>query len=111
MHRLRGAIAGLNRDALLDACLAADVPAGPVNNVEQVLADPHVMAREMVGSFEHPTAGHFPALPLPFKFDGFDAPDIGRPPLLGEHAEAILAELGFDAEEVARLQGTKVVQS
>src|SRR5882672_3755356 len=48
MARLREAARGWERDALVEACLDADVPAGPVNAVDQVLADPHVRARGMV---------------------------------------------------------------
>jgi crotonobetainyl-CoA:carnitine CoA-transferase CaiB-like acyl-CoA transferase len=39
--------------------------------------------------------GEFKALALPYKFLGWDNPEIGRPPMLGEHTEAILAELGL----------------
>jgi crotonobetainyl-CoA:carnitine CoA-transferase CaiB-like acyl-CoA transferase len=109
MARLREAAARWERDALVQACLAADVPAGPVNAVDQVLADPHVRARGMVDGFDHPTVGRFPALPLPFKFAGFDQPALGRPPLLGEHTDALLGEVGFAADAIARLRAEKVV--
>jgi crotonobetainyl-CoA:carnitine CoA-transferase CaiB-like acyl-CoA transferase len=85
------------------------VPAGPVNAIDQVLADPHVRARGMVDAFDHPTVGRFPALPLPFKFAGFDQPALGRPPLLGEHTDALLAELGFTSAAIAALRAQKVV--
>jgi len=109
MAQLRAAVADWDRDALVDACLAADVPAGPVNAVDQVLADPQVRARGMVDAFDHPTVGRFPALPLPFKFSGFDSPQLGRPPLLGEHTDALLAGLGFAPDAIARLRAAKVV--
>lgn len=109
MARLREAAARWERDALVEACLAADVPAGPVNAVDQVLADPHVRARGMVDGFDHPTVGRFPALPLPFKFAGFDQPALGRPPLLGEHTDALLGEVGFAAAEIAQLRAERVV--
>ncbi|MFL9863117.1 CaiB/BaiF CoA-transferase family protein [Paraburkholderia fungorum] len=105
MSALSGAIARWPRRALCDACDAAGVPAGPINHVDEVLRDPHVLARGMVGEFEHPTVGTFGALPLPFKFDGFADPQLGRPPLLGEHTDQVLRErLGYDDARIDRLR-------
>ena len=109
MTRMRDAVGTWARDALVDGLIAADVPAGPVNDLDQVLADPHVAARGMVAAFDHPTAGSFPALRLPYRFDGFDAPEVGRPPLLGEHTDEILAEIGFASDDIAKLRAKKVV--
>lgn len=109
MARMREAVGTWARDALVEALIAADVPAGPVNDLDQVLADPHVAARGMVAAFDHPTAGPFPALRLPYRFDGFDAPEVGRPPLLGEHTDEILAEIGFAPDDIAKLRAKKVV--
>jgi crotonobetainyl-CoA:carnitine CoA-transferase CaiB-like acyl-CoA transferase len=86
-------IATLARHQLLSLLDAADVPVGPVNDVAEILADPHVRARRLVGSFDYPGVGEFKALGLPYKFLGWDNPEIGRPPTLGEHTEKILAEL------------------
>ena len=105
MSELARAIAGWTRAALCEACDAVGVPAGPINDVAEVLADPHVKARGMVSQFVHPTVGAFGALPLPFKFDGFADPDIMRPPLLGEHTDQVLSErLGYDAQHIAALR-------
>ena len=105
MQRLAEAIAGRERDALCEAFDRAGVPAGPINAVDEVLADPHVRARGMVGRFEHPAIGEFPALPVPLKFDGWDDPAVGRPPLLGEHTEAVLRErLDFDDVRLAEVR-------
>ncbi len=93
MAKLTAAIADLNRAELIAKLDEADVPVGPVNDVAEILADPHVRARKLVGSFDYPGVGEFKALALPYKFLGWDNPEIGRPPLLGEHTEAILAEL------------------
>lgn len=109
MTRMREAVGAWTRDALVEAMISADVPAGPVNDLDQVLADPHVAAREMVSSFAHPTVGGFSALRLPYRFEGFDAPAVGRPPLLGEHTDEVLAELGLAPDDIARLRAQKVV--
>jgi crotonobetainyl-CoA:carnitine CoA-transferase CaiB-like acyl-CoA transferase len=90
---MTAAIAELDRAELLAKLDAADVPVGPVNDVAEILGDPHVRARRLVGSFDYPDVGEFRALALPFKFLGWDNPDIGRPPTLGEHTATILAEL------------------
>jgi len=93
MQVLTGAIDGLDRPQLLQKLDEADVPVGPVNDVAEILSDPHVRARKLVGSFDYPGVGEFKALALPYKFLGWDNPEIGRPPTLGEHTAKILAEL------------------
>jgi len=93
MRVLTETIEKMKRADLLALLDAADVPVGPVNDVAEILADPHVRARRLVGSFDYPGVGEFRALALPYKFLGWDNPEIGRPPTLGEHTEKILAEL------------------
>ena len=86
-------IVRLERSKLLSILDGADVPVGPVNDVAEILSDPQVRARRLVGSFDYPGMGEFRALALPYKFLGWDNPEIGRPPTLGEHTYRILAEL------------------
>jgi crotonobetainyl-CoA:carnitine CoA-transferase CaiB-like acyl-CoA transferase len=93
MRVLTEAIAKLERGELLKILDQADVPVGPVNDVAEILADPHTRARKMVGSFDYPGVGEFKALALPYKFLGWDNPEIGRPPTLGEHTGKILQEI------------------
>ena len=93
MRVLTEAIARLDRSEVLKKLDEADVPVGPVNDVAEILADAHVRARGLVGSFDYPDVGEFKALGLPYKFLGWDNPQIGRPPTLGEHTARILEEL------------------
>ena len=93
MRVLTTAIEKLERAELMARLDEAQVPVGPVNDVAEILGDPHVRARRLVGSFDYPGVGEFKALALPYKFLGWDNPEIGRPPLLGEHTEKILEEL------------------
>jgi crotonobetainyl-CoA:carnitine CoA-transferase CaiB-like acyl-CoA transferase len=93
MRVLSQAIEKLDRADLIARLDQVEVPVGPVNDVAEILSDPHVRARKLVGSFDYPEVGEFRALALPYKFLGWDNPEIGRPPTLGEHTHRILEEL------------------
>jgi crotonobetainyl-CoA:carnitine CoA-transferase CaiB-like acyl-CoA transferase len=109
MDVLTRKIQALSRAELIAKLDEADVPVGPVNDVAEILGDPHVRARRLVGSFDYPGVGEFRALALPYKFLGWDAPQIGRPPTLGEHTEKILAALNYSSEEIARLREKRAI--
>lgn len=83
---------------------ARDIPCGPINNYEEVMADPHILARELVVETDHPTLGRIKTLGTPLKLS--DTPlTPGRPaPLLGQHTDEVLAEVGLTAGEIAELR-------
>jgi crotonobetainyl-CoA:carnitine CoA-transferase CaiB-like acyl-CoA transferase len=110
MERLTGVIEKLSRADLIARLEEADVPIGPVNDVAEILGDPHVRARRLVGSFDYPEVGEFRALAIPYKFLGWDNPEIGPPPALGEHTEAVLSEmLGLSLEKISGLKAAKAI--
>jgi crotonobetainyl-CoA:carnitine CoA-transferase CaiB-like acyl-CoA transferase len=110
MRVLTEKICAIERSRLLALLDEADVPVGPVNDVAEILADPHVRARRLVGSFDYPGVGEFKALAIPYKFLGWDNPEIGRPPALGEHTDSLLKEiLGLSAPELSRLKEMKAI--
>jgi formyl-CoA transferase len=81
-------------EAWVERLLEAGVPAGPIHDYAQVVADPHTKAREMVVEMEHPEAGTVYGLGIPIKLSATPG-SIRRPaPLLGEHNDEIRAELG-----------------
>jgi formyl-CoA transferase len=82
---------------------ANDIPCGPINNYAQVFDDPHLVAREMAVEVEHPTLGRMRSLGSAIKMSETPTDPRRRAPLLGEHTEAVLAEYGFSADEVATL--------
>jgi crotonobetainyl-CoA:carnitine CoA-transferase CaiB-like acyl-CoA transferase len=110
MGKLTDAIGKIERSRLLQMLDEVDVPIGPVNDVAEILADPHVRARKLVGSFDYPGVGEFKALALPYKFLGWDDPQIGAPPVLGADTERVLGEiLGYSTEKIAELKGAKAI--
>jgi len=110
MAMLTEKISRIERSSLLAMLDEVDVPIGPVNDVAEILNDPHVRARKLIGSFDYAGVGEFRALAIPYKFLGWDNPEIGRPPALGEHTASVLGELlGLSKDEVAKLRTTKAI--
>jgi crotonobetainyl-CoA:carnitine CoA-transferase CaiB-like acyl-CoA transferase len=74
---------------------ANNIPCGPINDYSQVFEDPQVIARELVVDLEHPTLGSIRALGSPIKLSA-TPPDVRRrAPLLGEHTEEVLSQVGI----------------
>ncbi len=75
---------------------AAGIPCGPINNVQQILAEPHVAARNMIVRTDDPVAGEVRMAGNPIKLSAYDDPSSRPPaPELDEHRAAILRELGL----------------
>lgn len=88
----------------------AGVPAGPVYTVPQALDHPQIAGRGLVAQFDDvPGVGRdVRVMRTGFKLDG-RAPTVDTPPpMLGQHNEDILGELGFSAEEIARFKSEKI---
>jgi crotonobetainyl-CoA:carnitine CoA-transferase CaiB-like acyl-CoA transferase len=102
---IEGLLAARGRDAWVAAFAAAGLPAGPINDIAQVFADPQVAHREMAVAVEHPTAGRVRLPGIPVKFAGTPARIQGPPPLLGEHTDEVLRDvLGLTDDAVTALR-------
>ena len=74
--------------------LEAGVPAGPIRTYSEVLDhDPHVKARDMIGSFDHPVEGRLPVLASPIRLHRTPPTIRKAPPLLGHDTDTVLAEI------------------
>jgi crotonobetainyl-CoA:carnitine CoA-transferase CaiB-like acyl-CoA transferase len=87
----------------------AGVPAGPINDLAAAFASPQVAARGLLVEVEHPALGPLRQVGPPFELHATPASVRTAPPLLGEQTDEILAELGFAADEVARLRAAGAV--
>jgi crotonobetainyl-CoA:carnitine CoA-transferase CaiB-like acyl-CoA transferase len=88
---------------------AAEVPAGPINDLAAVFASQQVMARGQVVEVEHPVLGSVRQVGPPFALAATPAAVRTAPPLLGEQTDEVLAELGYDVTGIAELRAAGVV--
>jgi formyl-CoA transferase len=88
----------------IDILLAAGIPAGPILNYAEALASDHAKAREAVMEFEHPVEGTVKSIGFPVKLSETKQSVRRHPPLLGEHNDEILAELGIDEKTREQLK-------
>ena len=89
---------------------AARVPAAPVLRAGEALAQPQVAAMGLVEPVDYPGAhGAVPVIRAPIRLSGSDKVDPARAPRVGEHSDAILSELGYDAAAISALRAAKII--
>ncbi len=97
------------RDEWIRELTAAGVPCGAVKTVPEALSDPQVSARRMIEAVEHAVLGSIKVLGTPIKLSDTRSHIRSAPPVLGQHTDAVLGELGVSAAEVAALRSRGVV--
>ncbi len=86
------------------------IPAGKVDNIAEVLQNPQIIARDMLVSLVHPTAGEHTVPGIPIKFSSTKAAIKKSAPLLGEHNKEILVGLlGMSNDELSELEDEGVI--
>lgn len=91
----------------LAALAAADVPAGPINDIAAAFASPWAAGRSL--EIDHPVLGAMRQVAPPFGLSGTPATVRTAPPLLGEQTDAILAEIGYTPAEIDRMRTDGIV--
>ena len=93
----------LSKHEVMQRLAAAGVPCGACQDTGEVLADPHLKAREMIVDVEHPTRGTYQTVGCPVKLSASPV-TVRRPPLLGEHTDELLGRLlSLGAADIKRL--------
>ena len=97
-------------DEWINALDAVQVPCGPIMNIEQVVKDPQVKARNMIVELEHPEVGKFMVPGVPIRFSDTPAMIKSFAPALGEHNFEVYGELlDISREEVEALHNDGVI--
>jgi len=85
-----------------------DIPCGPILSMEEIAAEPALRATGTVVEVDHPTRGKYLSVGNPIKMS--DSPsEVTRSPLLGEHTDEILTELGYAPDKVANMHAEGVI--
>jgi crotonobetainyl-CoA:carnitine CoA-transferase CaiB-like acyl-CoA transferase len=106
---LKPTFARKSRQEWLDILRAAEVPVAPIYRVDEAVEDPQVKHLGLVQQSSHPARGSFRVVGPGVRMSGTPLGPIVPPPLLGEHTEQVLAELGYGAQEIARLRADGAV--
>jgi formyl-CoA transferase len=92
-----------------DALAGVGVPCAPINSIAQLLDHPHTNASGMIVEYEHQMAGRLKGVGHPVLIDGAARGTGLPPPLLGQHTDDVLGEIGLSTETIAELRRARVI--
>jgi crotonobetainyl-CoA:carnitine CoA-transferase CaiB-like acyl-CoA transferase len=92
------------KDHWVETLLANGIPAGPILSYPEAFGSEHAQVRNMRMEIEHPAEGKVPNIGFAVKLTGTPQQVRRHPPLLGEHTEEVLAEIGLTGGALARLR-------
>lgn len=109
---LMAAIQSITTKQCIERMVEEDVPVGPVLELDELFDDEQIRHNDAILEFDHPTAGRFRQARPAARFDKTPQDPLKRmPPLLGEHTEEVLRELGFDDVAIEALRTDEVIPS
>ena len=109
-ERLNEKFAARDKMAWTHELIKLGLPAGPLFTMDQVFADPHVIQTGMVEEIEHPTLGMLKQLSNPIRMEGLGPRTVRTPPpLLGQHTEEVLRDMGVSPSRISDLARDGVI--
>jgi len=107
---LEASLASRTREEWTQVLLEADIPAGPINDMADVFADPQVRHCRLVEEVEHPELGMLRLVGSTVSIDGATGQSIRRaPPTLGQHTFEVLREFGYGDEHLRELAASRAI--
>ena len=85
-----------------------DIPCGPILSMKEIAHEPSLRATGTIVEVDHPTRGKYLSVGNPIKMSD-SSTEVTRSPLLGEHTEQVLAELGYSKDQIAIFRAEKVI--
>ena len=99
-----------SREEIVRALQEHDVPCAPINRLDEVFADPQVQHLGMRQTVKHPVLGAVDLVANPVSLSETPAGITLPPPLLGEHTDQILREIGYTEDDTVKLRAQKVIR-
>jgi crotonobetainyl-CoA:carnitine CoA-transferase CaiB-like acyl-CoA transferase len=109
LHHVKSAIAMRTVEQWNAALNEVGIPCSPINTLAQLLEHPHTKASEVIMQYDHAQAGRLNCVGHPVTFVGKERNAGLPPPLLGQHTDEILREMGLPATSIAELRGHKII--
>jgi crotonobetainyl-CoA:carnitine CoA-transferase CaiB-like acyl-CoA transferase len=92
-----------------DSLSGVGVPCAPINSIAQLLDHPHTQASGIIVEYEHQTAGRLKGIGHPVLIDGAERHAGLPPPMLGQHTDDVLSEMGLSSEAISELRRARVI--
>ena len=97
------------REDLVEKLIAGDLLTAPINDIGDVVIDPQIRHNQMIQTVAHEMLGSVDVTGVPIRF--YSTPGSVRlaPPMLGQHTQEVLAELGFNEDEMGQLADEGII--